>query len=227
MRYFLVVCAVLIGIFFIFSGAGFRYQLILSLNRFMRGGDILDYKALRAENDALKTALIARQVAGGVIRQDDSALIFANVFASYPFTGRSSVRVDKGRVDGMRVGYPATFGGSILAGQIIEVNNRYSIVRMVGSPEWQIPVRIGPHKVAGLLMGGTVPRISMISADVSVAVGDTIITASDDLPYGLTVGVVGGISTDTTPGIFQEATVTFPYDVRDIAELAFMIWTSD
>ncbi len=227
MRYSLATFIVCMGIFFIFSGADFRYRLLLSVNRFVRGGDILDYETLSAENAALKVALGVAQSTPDAIRHEDGTLIFADVFATYPFAGRSAVRVNKGVRDGMRVGYPATFGGSVLTGQVTEVYNSYSVVRMVGSPDWQIPVRIGPHKVAGLLVGGTVPRISMIAADKKIAVGDAIIAASNDLPYGLTIGTVSSISAETAGGVFQEAVITFSYDAQDIAELAFIIWTSD
>lgn len=227
MRYSLASFCALVGIFFIFSGADERYRAFLAVNRFVRAGDVLDYETLRAENGALKNALTAREFAGSVVRPHEAGLIFADVFASYPFTGRSSVRVNKGVADGMRVGYPATFGGSVLAGQVTEVHNRYSVVRMVGSPEWQIPVRVGPHKVAGLLTGGTVPRVSMIAADKPIGIGDIIVAASDDLPYGLTVGTVSGVSAESAGGVFQEALVSFSYDARDVAELAFMVWTPD
>ena len=228
MRYSLAVCIAVMGLFFIVSGADSRYRAFLAVNRLVRGGDILDYETLRAERDALKAALAgARKPAGIMVGAHDGTLIFADVFASYPFTGRSIVRVNKGVADGMRVGYPATFGGSVLAGQVTEVHGRYSVVRMVGSPDWQIPVRVGPRKVAGLLVGGTVPRVSMIPADKSVATGDAVITASDDLPYGLTVGTVGSVSAEAVGGVFKEADVVFPYDARDVAELAFMVWTPD
>jgi cell shape-determining protein MreC len=227
MRYSAAAFITAIGLFFAFMGSATRYQLLLSLNRFVRGGDMLGYETLRAENAALKSALSSVRFVGDNIPQKDGALIFADVFAAYPFTGRSLVRVNKGAVDGMRVGYPATFGGSVLAGQVTEVHNRYSIVRMVGSPEWQIPVRVGPHKVAGLLVGGTIPRISMLAADKPIAVGDSIVAASNDLPYGLTIGAISSLSVEAAGGVFQDAVVTFSYDARDVAELAFMVWTSD
>jgi cell shape-determining protein MreC len=227
MRYSAAVLIAVLGLFFAFMGGARRYQLLLSLNRFVRGGDILNYETLRAENTALKSALSLARPAINTAPQKEGALIFADVFAAYPFTGRSSVRVTKGAIDGMRVGYPATFGGSVLVGQVTEVHNRYSIVRMVGSPEWQIPVRVGPHKVAGLLVGGTIPRISMLAADKSIVVGDVIIAASNDLPYGLVIGTVSSLSTEAMGGVFKDAVVTFSYDARDVAELAFMVWTPD
>ena len=187
---------------------------------------MLDYETLRSENNALKTALLATEVSV-IPGEHDSKLMFANVFAEYPFNGHSSVRVDKGATDGMRVGYPATFGGSVLVGQVIAVHNQQSVVRMIGSADWQIPVRIGPHKVAGLLIGGTVPRISMIPTDKQIAVGDEVIAASNDLPYGLVIGTVSSLSKGLTGEIFQEAIVSFSYDIRDIAEIAFMVWTPE
>ncbi len=227
MTYASSAAAALIAVFFIFSGAGERYRAFLAVSRFLHMGDVLGYEAVRAENAALKAALSSASAVAVAGAYDDATLIFADVFSAYPFAGRSSVRVSKGSLDGMRVGYPATFGGSVLVGQVTEVKNRTSVVRMVGSPDWQIPVRIGPRKVAGLLMGGTVPRVSMIAADKPVAEGDAIVAASDDLPYGLTIGSVRSVSAESEGGVFKEAAVTFSYDARDIAELAFMIWTPD
>ncbi len=225
MRYSGAVFIAVAGILFLFAGADARYRLFLSAARFVRGQAVTDYEALRAENAALKTALLAAYSAAPAIQ--DGKMLFADVFAEYPFTGRSSVRVDKGKQDGMRVGYPATFGGSVLVGQVTEVRSRYSVVRMVGSPDWQIPVRVGPHKVAGLLVGGSVPRISMIAADKAVAAGDEIVAADNGLPYGLTIGTVSSLAPDSTGGVFQEAGIKFPYDARDVAELAFMAWIPD
>lgn len=227
MRYSLTVLVAIFSIFFILAGPAGRYAFFLSVSRFVHGGQPLDYETLRAENDALKAAVLKATPAGLFLGQHDGTVMFADVFATYPFAGRSMVRVDKGQSDGMRVGYPATFGGSVLAGQITGVHNRYSVVRMVGSPDWQIPVRVGPHKVAGLLIGGTVPRISMIPADKEIAVGDVIVSASIDLPYGLSIGTVSAVSEGAEGGVFKEAEVTFPYDARDIAELAFTVWTRD
>ena len=226
-RYPFAICIILAGVFFIAAGSGGRYRVFLAISRLVHAGNISDYEVLRAENDALKVALLKANSSGPAVSQHDGTIFFADVFASYPWNGRSLVRVDKGQVDGMRAGYPATFGGSVLAGQVFEVHNRYSVVRMVGSPDWQIPVRIGPHKVAGLLLGGTAPRISMIPAGASIAVGDEIISASKELPYGLTIGTVSAIAPASSGGVFQEAEVRFPYDVRDIAELAFTVWTHD
>lgn len=226
MRYSLATLIACIGLFFIFSGSVLRYRMLLSMSRFFHGGQVFDYETMRAENDALRTALLTVQ-STTTPRAHDATLIFANVFAAYPFNGNSTVRVDKGEADGMRVGYPASFGGSVLAGQVSAVFKQHSVVRMVGSPDWNIPVRVGPHKIAGLLVGGPVPRISMLPLDKPIAVGDAIITASGDLPYGLTIGTVSSLAPDSTGGIFQEAIVRFSYDLHDIAELAFMVWTPD
>lgn len=225
MRYSLATLIAVTGIFLFLSGSVFRYRAFLAVVRFFHGGSVLDYETMRAENAALRNALSATASVPAV--SGDKRLIFANVFAEYPFNGRSLVRVDKGQADGMRIGYPATFGGSVLAGQIITVASHYAVVRMVGSPDWQIPVRVGSHKVAGLLMGGPVPRVSMIPADKTIAAGDAIIAASSDLPYGLTIGTVGAVSAGATGGVFKEASVAFSYDSRDVAELAFMVWTSE
>lgn len=222
MRYSFAALIVVVGLFFILMGSVFRYRAFLAVVRFFHGDSVLDYETMRAENAALRNALSA--IASAPAVSADKRLIFANVFAEYPFNGRALVRVDKGQIDGMRVGYPATFGGSVLAGQITAVGSHYAVVRMVGSPDWQIPVRVGPHKIAGLLVGGPVPRISMVPADKVIAAGDAIIAASGDLPYGLTVGTVGVVNAGATGAVFKEASVKFPYDSRDVAELAFIVW---
>ncbi len=154
------------------------------------------------------------------------APIVARVFAAYPFNNSASLAVDRGAGQRVRVMMPAMLG-DVLIGQVVEVSKEHSVVRLVGSPDWEIPVRIGQAKIPGLLQGGPTIRIAMIGGDKHIAPHDRIISASKELPYGLLIGTVESAYPDSSGGIFQEAVVRIPYVSADLTEIAIMQWTPD
>jgi cell shape-determining protein MreC len=122
---------------------------------------------------------------------------------------------------------PATIGGQILIGQVMKVFTHYSLVRTVFSPDWQLPVRIGPKKIPGLLMGGPAVRVSMIESGKTIRVGDAVSAAGREVPFGLKIGVVDAVRADTAAGVFQEATILFSYALTDLTELTLLTWTPE
>ncbi len=154
------------------------------------------------------------------------APIVARVFSAYPLNNSSSLGVDRGAAQKVRAMMPAMLGDT-LVGQVIEVSKEHSVIRLVGSADWEIPVRIGPGKVPGLLQGGPTVRIGMIGGDKQIIPGDRIVSASKELPYGLLIGTVESAYPDASGGIFQEAVVRIPYVSGDLTEVAIMQWTPD
>ncbi len=154
------------------------------------------------------------------------APIVARVFASYPFNNNVSLGVDRGAGQNVRSLMPAMLG-DVLIGQVTQVSKEHSVIRLVGSPDWEIPVRIGPGKIPGLLQGGPTVRVGMIGGDKHVVPGDRIISASKELPYGLLIGTVESAYPDASGGVFQEAVVRLPYVSADLTEIAIVQWTPD
>ena len=149
------------------------------------------------------------------------------IHSSYPFNNKNLLSINLGRVQGAAVGMPVTIDGHILIGQISEVFKNYSLVRTIFSPDWELPVRIGPRKVPALLVGGPSPKLKMISQDRKVSEGEVVFSVSQDLPLGLKIGEVTAIESDQATGIFKEASVKLGYEINDLTELIILPWTAD
>ncbi len=166
-------------------------------------------------------------VASTIQLPDAEGSVVTNVFASHPFSDRNVIYVDKGVGAKIRRSMPALTSSGALVGTVVAVSRGYSSVRLVGSPDWHIPVRIGPRKVPGLLVGGAVMRVSMIVRAAVVAPGDEVISSSKELPSGLIIGVIESVRPDSAGGVFQEAVVKLPYVVGDLTEIIISLWTPD
>ncbi len=225
MQRWFVVLILLVCLALIASGAAFRYLSGRALSRGIRGAWCPNISSLEIENAGLRAYVRGFSATSTAFMARDR--VRAYVYASYPFGNTQSLEVNLGSADGVRVGMPAVIGDGILAGQVTKVSLRTSSVRLVGSSDWQISVRIGREKIAGLLTGGPVPSLHMISADKRIVVSDVVITADRSLPYGLTVGVVGAVIPKEVGAVFQSANLTLPYEPRDLTELFILLWTPD
>lgn len=222
MRHRFMLLAIII---IVFAAVGFaeKHEFIFALYGAAAGNGCSYADALKAENAALRNQIAA--YAGSITPANNG--IIARIYASYPFNDQKAVVVDKGSNHAIRSLMPATIGGVVLVGQVTKIFVNHSIVRTIASSDWQIPVRIGPRKVPGLFVGGFAPRITMIPNEKAIAIGDEIIAASQDLPYGLAVGTVESFRTDAQAGIFQEAAVALGYDAHSLTELTLLPWTPD
>ena len=212
-------------IFAVFIAGGFlgKQSLMRAVSRLLSWNRHTPIDAMMVENDALREQVAACKAWGAV----SAHTVRADVYASYPFNNQNVVLIAAGSDEGVRVTMPATIGGAVLVGQVIQTMKHGSMVRTISSPDWQMPVRVGPYKAPGLLMGGPTVRVGMISTTLKITVGDAIIAASKDLPYGLRVGTVSSVSATASGGIFQEAAVKIGYDLYTLTELTIMLWTPD
>lgn len=215
---FLVIFAVLVIV-----GFTEKQSLLYAVGRFISWNRCAPIDVVRAENNALREQILMSKATAAV----PPKTIRADVYASYPFNNQNVMLIAAGSDEGVRVMMPATIGGAVLVGQVVQVFKHSSVVRTIVSPDWQIPVRVGSHKAPGLLMGGPTVRVSMIPATLTIAVGDAIIVASKDMPYGVRVGTVSRVAATTVGGVFQEAVVKLGYDLYTLTELTIMLWTPD
>lgn len=215
---FFVIFAVLVVVGF----AG-KQSFMRAVGRFISWNRCAPLDVLKAENDALREQVLACKATAAVSAQT----VRADIYASYPFNNQNVVFVAAGSDEGVRVMMPATIGGAVLVGQVIQTLKHSSAVRTIMSPDWQMPVRVGPSKAPGLLVGGPTVRVSMIPMTLSIAVGDAIIAAGKDMPYGVRVGAVSSVAATTAGGVFQEAAVKLGYDLYNLTELTIMLWTPD
>jgi len=151
-----------------------------------------------------------------VAREDWNAdNIVAKVFSSYPLNIKSRLYINKGEEDGVVSGSGAIAFDSFFVGIVDRVAVSQSSIITIFDSGFSLPVRIGAEEVDGLLQGGLAPRITLIDKNKIIHAGDSIISASRELPYGLLVGSVESVHEDSS-GAFFEARMVVPYVVSDI-----------
>lgn len=107
-----------------------------------------------------------------------------------------TVTIDKGSTSGFAIGMPVCSSGGVI-GQIIEVSATTSTVRLLTDEQSGISAMIQSTRAQGMLQGqadGTL-RLSYVSADADVAVGDIVITSGlgGAFPKGLPLGTVSSV----------------------------------
>ena len=107
-----------------------------------------------------------------------------------------TVTIDKGSTSGFEIGMPVCSSGGVV-GQIIEVSATTSTVRLITDERSGISAMIQSTRAQGMLQGqadGSL-RLSYVSADADVAVGDIVITSGlgGSFPKGLPLGTVSSI----------------------------------
>lgn len=157
-----------------------------------------------------------------IIQQGKRSVLVAKVYSTFPFNNKNLIAINAGSIDGVAIGMPVSLEGNILIGQIIEVSERQSIVRTIFDKDWSIPVRVGVAQYDALLVGSQNPRLTLIDKTNNVSIGDQVISAKRDLPYGMKVGEVSQVN-DLVASSFKEASLVLPYDPKDLREVAIFI----
>ena len=127
----------------------------------------------------------------------------AHVIARDPANWNSSLMINKGRVEGIKVGMPVINALGV-AGKVAEAAEHAAKIILVNDPGFSVAVVDQRSREAGLLSGSLsgACRLSYLPQDSDVKVGDQIVTSrlSNTFPEGLLVGKVvevyppGGIS---------------------------------
>lgn len=157
-----------------------------------------------------------------VVRQGGKDILEAKIYSTYPFNSRSLLTINAGEENGVRIGMPATIGGKVLFGKVLEVSQNKSIIRTFFDKDFSLPVRIGNKEANALLVGGQSPRLSLIDKLSDIKEGDGVFSAGQDFPYGMAVGAVGAIS-DSSSNSLLEASLDVPYQISDLREAVILL----
>ncbi|MBI4094930.1 MAG: rod shape-determining protein MreC [Candidatus Liptonbacteria bacterium] len=189
---------------------GWSVQELLSGPR--RADSELD--TLKKENARLKSEAELLESVRAQLPEEKAVRVPALVYSRYPYNFRNELLVNAGAAEGISPEDAVLFG-EFLLGAAKEVFEDSSVVRTVFDYRWQSAVRVGAQGFDALLVGGNQPRITLIDRQVKVKAGDSIVSASPGFPVGTPVGEVRAV-TLSADQLFQEATITFPYDMRDV-----------
>ena len=170
------------------------------------------------ENEDLKNKLHASKNA--IFIQEQQTLS-AKVFSLYPFNTKNRVYADIGSSRGVSGGDTVLFSSRVFFGIVTEAKEHTSEIKTVFDSSLEIPVRIGDAEINGLLQGGLAPHITLIDKNKQIKNGDIVITATKDMPYGLTVGTIKETHEDSL-GAFLESTIVLPYSFSDIRTISII-----
>jgi len=218
-RYPLIIVIIILA--FVILAANFFFDFKLSFNRSAASvvdsfskdkkleGQIL---LLQEENADLRAQLFRED-----ITPEDSAI----VYSSYPFNNKSEIIISWGASENISIGDAATFGQSILVGRVKEVADKKSVVTTIFDPGFETAVRIGTGAVDALMRGGNELTLEFIQGDAEIEVGDRVVTASNDLPYGLEVGQIKEIHTKGG-SVFKTATLKPSFEIKALRNVSIL-----
>ena len=216
-RYFLFVGLAFLILFLIFGNVSWKSKILRSANP-------SELNALKLENQSLKVQV--SELTNKIV-PPKSDVVVGQVFSSYPFNNKNLLSINVGSEQGIKKSMPVTFGGYTLVGKVDKVFKNYSLVKTIFSPDWQIPVRISEKKIPALLVGGPNLRLTMIVNNKPIFEDQPIFIASQDLPYGLSIGSVANVQNNSDTGVFQESGVKLDYDFDNLTELSILLWTAE
>lgn len=166
---------------------------------------------LTAENNTLAARLAELAVVSDEMPSSTPNTVRAMVYSDYPFNFKSSMTVNVGSDSGVAVGDAVLFEGN-LVGTVAQTSANRSVVETVFDPNFKLPVRIGTKGYDALLVGGSYPMAESIAKTATVSAGDIITSAGAGAPYGVALGTVQSVALAAN-NLFEEASVSFPYDM--------------
>lgn len=179
-----------------------------------------ELQAARIENQRLQ----AEVGANGVFEETSSLFHYkrAEVYSRYPFNEHSSVIINAGSADGIAAGMPVFLDGGILVGRVARVMRTESELLTVFDPSWKTSVTIGEDGVKALLVGGSPPRLELISKNASVGEGDLVSNVSPDFPLHAACGTLSAVQTNDH-ALWIEGNLTVPYALEDATSVLVLV----
>lgn len=165
-------------------------------------------ESLESENRYLKELLDKRASGTDSIK----------VYSSYPFNSKGEIAIAAGENLGLVPGDTIVIGGNILVGRVRSVFKSSSIVTTIFDPSWEVQVRIGESEIDALMQGGNELRLTLIPADKYIEEGDLVVSAGENLPYGLEIGFVGKI-VSMSGDVFQETIIEPNLKIKDLRDV--------
>jgi rod shape-determining protein MreC len=155
--------------------------------------------------------------------------IAARVIAKSQTTLIKTILIDKGTVDGLKIGLPVVVEKGI-AGRIIESSWHSSRVLLLIDESSKIDASLQEGRSQGILQGGGagVCNLKYIPKTETVKVGDVVISSglSGVFPKGLFMGVVT-IADKNEPGLFQKVQIVPYVDFAKLEEVMVLLPDKD
>ena len=150
--------------------------------------ELLDYNEKKLELERLRELL-------GLSKSFDRRHIVAEVINISHDELFHSMRLNKGKLDGIKIGAPVITAKGVV-GRIIRVGSKFSDVHLLLDINFNVDSLIQRNRVRTVLNGNTSDTIARLNRKTEVRIGDTIITSGivGGFPKGLAIGQVTRIS---------------------------------
>jgi rod shape-determining protein MreC len=163
-------------------------------------GQLAELATDKREADQLKQIL---QVSTKLPK--DAKTVTARVIAHSPTVWYSTIQIDKGRRDGLRVNQPVITAGG-LAGKVVATTGGNARVALITDQSIGVSAEVMPNGVAGVVkpeIGGKDLILDFIPKNSHIRRGQVVVTSgfkSGDLeslfPRGIPIGKVGSVNQD-------------------------------
>ena len=181
---------------------------------------IMDYDEQVLENDRLRRLL-------GFSSRSEKRLVAAEVIGHNELAQFESIRISRGKADGVKVGMPVVAADGVV-GRVIRTGAHFSDVQLLVDSDFHIDVLLQRTRVRGVLSGSEGSQCTLLlHKRVEIRIGDTLITSGivGGFPKGLPVGRVMRITYETE-NVAQSITVEPWVDHRRLEEV-MIIFTPD
>jgi cell shape-determining protein MreC len=192
-------------------GDRFAYPLRQFMGLIPRTQSVQD---LETENAALRAELENYSSLKEAVLHFTPDLLTAVLYSAYPWNAKHSIVIGAGSDEGVGVGMAVEENG-VLLGVVVQSFAHTSEVRTVFDKNFEMPVKIGADRVDGLLKGGTVPEVTLIAKAKQVVRGDSVYSASAEVPFGMPLGMIGK-TTSMEGEIWESALLDLTYDFANI-----------
>jgi cell shape-determining protein MreC len=196
-------------------GRAFQAPVVFIQSLFNRVSLSRQIQTLQLENQSLRAQLVELIQRPQFVEEGKELYVSASIYSYYPLNVSDELLINVGSEQGISEGMAVFADKGILLGQVIKTYAGQSVVKTILTPDWEIPVKIGANKVDALYVGGHSPKLTLISKKKVVLGGETVVSASKDLPYSIELGQVGELR-ETVEGVFREADIIIPYQMSDI-----------
>lgn len=151
--------------------------------------------------------------------------VVANVIGRDPSRWNAAVIVDKGELDGLKVGMPIVNNGGVI-GKVVEVSSKKSKVLLLIDPQFSVAALIQESRETGVVSGtlkGLV-RMRFIDRDAQIQIGDRVITSklSSSFPESLIIGEVIRVQ-QSSQGLSQECLIQPAVSFSQLEEILVII----
>ena len=171
--------------------------------------------ALVLENENLRARIALLNDIESQLPDYHEGDIRAMVYASYPFNLKNEILISAGREQGVEMGMAVLIEDRVLLGRVDEVFKNTALAKTILDNRWRSSARIGEDGIQGLLVGGSKPKLTFVSREVAVDLGDVIYSADSEFPYGLVLGEVLNVSLSRDK-LFQEVDLGIGYDLGHV-----------